>query len=245
MKRIAIWSHPRSRSTALERAFIEREDFFVIHEPFSMSKYKGASENEVYSSIVNFNHATQGGVLGKITYTGVRARGNDNLIIKDFPYHSLAAFDALTYCGFDCLFLLRDPLETIISWQRIHPEFERDELGYGELLYAIRRVKSLTGEVPLVIRAEDLLSDPEEIMQRICLQLGIDFSPNMVRWKKRGDISAWGAWEKYHADAKESKGFEKKNIDDGKLTGKSKMFYETILPIYHEILKELESEVLE
>jgi hypothetical protein len=32
---IALWAHPRSRSTVLERVFIERKDFQVFHEPFS------------------------------------------------------------------------------------------------------------------------------------------------------------------------------------------------------------------
>jgi hypothetical protein len=32
---IALWAHPRSRSTALERVFIERGDFKVFHEPFA------------------------------------------------------------------------------------------------------------------------------------------------------------------------------------------------------------------
>lgn len=32
---IALWAHPRSRSTVLERVFIERGDFEVFHEPFA------------------------------------------------------------------------------------------------------------------------------------------------------------------------------------------------------------------
>ena len=32
---VALWAHPRSRSTVLERVFIERGDFEVFHEPFS------------------------------------------------------------------------------------------------------------------------------------------------------------------------------------------------------------------
>ena len=36
---IALWAVPRSISTAFERVFIERGDFRVLHEPFSMSYY--------------------------------------------------------------------------------------------------------------------------------------------------------------------------------------------------------------
>ena len=36
---IALWTHPRSISTAFERVMIERGDFNVLHEPFSYLYY--------------------------------------------------------------------------------------------------------------------------------------------------------------------------------------------------------------
>jgi hypothetical protein len=36
-KPVALWSVPRSISTAFERVFVERDDFEVLHEPFSAS----------------------------------------------------------------------------------------------------------------------------------------------------------------------------------------------------------------
>lgn len=243
MKRIAIWSHPRSRSTALERAFIEREDFFVVHEPFSMSRYKGSSENDIYCAITNFSKTNRFEVLDNITYTGADAQRSDRFVIKDFPYHSLAAFDALVYSGFESLFLVRDPHETISSWQRVHPEFEREELGYCELLYAMRRAKYLTDGAPLMIKSEDLVRKPQETMMRICLHFEIDYRPAMVDWKKRPSIRAWKVWEKYHIDASKAGGIVKNNFDIGELTKRNKEFYESILPIYQQILDEFESEV--
>ncbi|HEX5913338.1 MAG TPA: hypothetical protein VFY54_09450, partial [Rubrobacter sp.] len=40
-KPVALWAVPRSISTAFERVFVEREDFEVLHEPFSASYYYG------------------------------------------------------------------------------------------------------------------------------------------------------------------------------------------------------------
>src|SRR3954451_2354764 len=40
-KPIALWAVPRSISTAFERVFVEREDFEVLHEPFSAAYYYG------------------------------------------------------------------------------------------------------------------------------------------------------------------------------------------------------------
>jgi hypothetical protein len=36
-----LWAVPRSISTAFERVFVERDDFEVLHEPFSASYYYG------------------------------------------------------------------------------------------------------------------------------------------------------------------------------------------------------------
>src|SRR5215204_6081903 len=41
-KPVALWAVPRSISTAFERVFVERDDFEVLHEPFSASYYYGA-----------------------------------------------------------------------------------------------------------------------------------------------------------------------------------------------------------
>ena len=38
-KPVGPWAVPRSVSTALERVFVERGDFKVFHEPFSVSYY--------------------------------------------------------------------------------------------------------------------------------------------------------------------------------------------------------------
>ncbi len=40
-KPVALWAVPRSISTAFERVFVERDDFEVLHEPFSASYYYG------------------------------------------------------------------------------------------------------------------------------------------------------------------------------------------------------------
>src|SRR5919107_6346706 len=40
-KPVALWGVPRSICTAFEGVFVEREDFEVLHEPFSASYYYG------------------------------------------------------------------------------------------------------------------------------------------------------------------------------------------------------------
>ena len=40
-KPVVLWSHPRSVSTAFERAFIQRDDVQCFHEPFGEPFYYG------------------------------------------------------------------------------------------------------------------------------------------------------------------------------------------------------------
>lgn len=41
---IVLWSHPRSVSTAFTRAILTRDDFHVLHEPYSEPCYYNAQE---------------------------------------------------------------------------------------------------------------------------------------------------------------------------------------------------------
>src|SRR5438046_1838171 len=43
-KPIMLWTHPRSISTALERAFIQRPDFECVHEPYGDPFFWSISE---------------------------------------------------------------------------------------------------------------------------------------------------------------------------------------------------------
>lgn len=41
VRRVIVWTCPRSRSTAFERAFLQRDDTHVFHEPFVDAFYFG------------------------------------------------------------------------------------------------------------------------------------------------------------------------------------------------------------
>jgi hypothetical protein len=44
-KLVGLWAHPRSRSTVLERVFIERGDFEVFHEPFAHMAFSAVGDS--------------------------------------------------------------------------------------------------------------------------------------------------------------------------------------------------------
>jgi len=55
-KIIALWVHPRSLSTVMERVMIERGDFRVIHEPFAYVYYVHDKKGKVPHMKIDPDH---------------------------------------------------------------------------------------------------------------------------------------------------------------------------------------------
>ncbi|MFW5641097.1 MAG: sulfotransferase family protein, partial [Thermodesulfobacteriota bacterium] len=53
---IALWTHPRSISTALERVMMERGDLKVLHEPFSYLYYVESGKATIPQEYEDPNH---------------------------------------------------------------------------------------------------------------------------------------------------------------------------------------------
>ena len=83
-KPVALWAVPRSISTAFERAFVERDDFEVFHEPFGDSYY--------YSEERLSNRYPDVEPKAKHNYKNVLARilepREKRVFVKDMAYHA-------------------------------------------------------------------------------------------------------------------------------------------------------------
>ena len=55
---IALWTHPRSISTAFERVMMERKDFTILHEPFSYLYYVHHERATISQQYVDPDHPT-------------------------------------------------------------------------------------------------------------------------------------------------------------------------------------------
>lgn len=209
----------------------------MLHEPLSMSRYKGANEKSIVDSIVGLPNSIRAPELHNIAYHGKHA---EHVFIKDFPYHSQEAFDELLTHDFIHTFLVRDPYETILSWQNINPEFQESELGYTELLHSIRKTKQISPAKVFVINSNSLLTDAPDIMRRYCHYVGLPFLTSMYLWPKREKISAWNTWERYHEEAQQSVGFLDNKRAKAPLTERNQGLYKKATRIYELILAELD-----
>ncbi len=201
---IALWSHPRSMSTALERSFIERGDFKVFHEAFAYVFFMHEERAAIPHKNPDPDHP--------LTYPDVKqmmesARVDYPLFHKDFPYHCLDHLlkDPEYLLGQVNTFLIRDPEEAVLSHATVHPELTREVLGYEELAKTFDFVRELTGAVPTVVNAADLAAHPEATIAAYCKATGIPFLPEALQWSA-GEQPEWRTWSGWHTDVAASNG---------------------------------------
>jgi hypothetical protein len=193
---LALWSAPRSRSTAFERMMRERGDFTVLHEPFSHLANYGStivdgkeirSEPELLSAMRRLT----GSVFFKDT--------------TDFHYPHLLEDQQFLRTATHT-FLVRHPRAAIESHYALNPKLELDEIGFGRLYEIFAAVEAATGVPPVVVDSDDVLTRPAETIARYCELVGIAYRPEALNWPP-GMMSGWKRSERWHVATSESSGF--------------------------------------
>ena len=194
MIRIAMWSGPRNISTAMMRSWGSRSDTFVIDEPYYA----------YYLSQNDLDHPGREEVLKegeldvKKISNGLVNDNNGNCSIyyqKHITHHLLNSIDRDWMKSVVNCFLIRDPKDMIISYSRVHPDLTMHLLGLEEQNEIFEHVKDITGEIPPIIDAKDVLMNPRDILGKLCSKIGIIFSEEMLTWS-RGYRETDGNWGK-------------------------------------------------
>lgn len=204
---LALWSAPRSRSTAFARMMAERNDRVVVHEPFSQ--------------VVDFGEVKVGGQLAH-SEAGVlevlRATAAESPVFfkdtTDFHYPTVLA-DRDFLASATHTFIIRHPAEAIASHRALAPELGRDEIGFARLYELFAAVQAATGATPVVIDSDDLLDRPAQTVRAYCEAVGIPFLPEALSWEP-GMRSEWRATSRWHASTSRTAGFQR--AGDGEAT---------------------------
>ncbi len=203
-KMVGLWAHPRSRSTVLERVFIERGDFEVFHEPFAHMAF--SADSAIPSD--EWDHSLP------TTYAGIKeqliqAKKHTNVFHKDMCYHCLddLKVDMEFLSQQHNIFIIREPASSIISHHRVHPDMPLHAIGHKALYEIFCVVTKLTGTVPYVINADDLAADPERVIRKLCEHLQIEFLPHALTWKRECP-EQWKTWRSWHVAAENSNHIE-------------------------------------
>jgi len=198
---LALWTTPRSVSTAFERMMIERGDLTVLHEPFSEHYYYGPEKRSHRYDEVR-PHATPSGIFAHLE----RAGRDRRVFLKDMASHVHALIDPEFLARFEHSFLIRDPAWALPSLEAKWTDFSEEEAGYaplGDLVDAL----VASGREPVIVDSYDLRTDPAGTIAAYCTTLGIPFLADALEWSP-GMPASWEMWEEWHTDVAASEGFQ-------------------------------------
>lgn len=195
---LALWSAPRSRSTAFLRMMAERGDFAIVHEPlshvvdFGVTEIGGAavrSERDALTALLELSERTP--VFFKDT--------------TDFRYPVLLEHEEFLRRTTHA-FLIRSPRDAIASHHRVDPDATCAQIGFERLHEIYETVVRLTGRRPCVIEADDLVRAPAETVRLFCEAVAIDHRPDALEWET-GWRPEWQRADRWHVEASERSGF--------------------------------------
>ena len=110
-KPVALWAVPRSISTAFERVFVERDDFEVLHEPFSAAYYYG--EDRVSDRFAGAESKPEYS-YERVVEDVFRPR-EERVFVKDMAYQAKKVLSPEFASRFVNTFIIRDPKYVLMS----------------------------------------------------------------------------------------------------------------------------------
>ena len=232
--RIAMWSGPRNISTAMMRAWENREDTAVIDEPFYAHYLVETGVNHPGRDDVI---AAQENDAAKVatTLTGPIPGGKTIWYQKHMTQHMLPGMplnwlDRVTNC-----FLIRDPERVAASFTIQRPDAAAWELGFEQQARLFDHVCDRLGHAPPVIDAADVLKDPRGILGALCVRLGIPFTDRMLHWPP-GPRASDGVWAPHwYAAVERSTGFAPYRSRSDKLTAFQQRLADQCRPHYEKL----------
>ncbi|MEE2981309.1 MAG: hypothetical protein VYA71_07190 [Pseudomonadota bacterium] len=193
----ALWGHPRSMSTAMERAMRERGDCRCFHEPFLYHYYVGRGVREM--PLLEYDPATPTS-YGDIRAMVLEAAEAGPVFFKDMAYYVVPAlFDDPAFASrITHSFLIRDPVKALLSYYKLDPEFILEEGGLEAEWRLVEWLRETTGETPVVIEAEVVQQDPEAAIGAYCRRLGLAPVAGLHQWSRDDVPEDWGQVVGWH-----------------------------------------------
>jgi hypothetical protein len=227
--RIAMWSGPRTISTALMRAWGSRPDTVVIDEPlygFYLAR-TGAphpGRDEVITTMSNGWRE----VIDELMLAPFPA-GKTVFYAKHMTHHLLPEVDRGALSALRHAHLIRDPRQLLASYAKVRAAPVLEDLGLAQQVEIFRMFGGP------VVDSRDLLRRPEPTLRALCDALAVPFIPAMLSWPA-GPRDTDGVWARHwYAGVWRSTGFGPYRERAAELPPGLQVLAEQCQPFYQEM----------
>jgi hypothetical protein len=191
--RIAMWSGPRNISTAMMRAFENREDSFVSDEPLYGAWLAATGEpHPMAEAVIEAMETDWRQVVQALT--GPVPGDRPVWYQKHMTHHLLPEMlEAGWMSRLRHAFLIRDPRAVVASYLDKRDTVSAEDIGVPQQWAIYRFVTEELGQDPPVIDSGEFLADPEVHLRALCTHLEIPFDRSMLSWPA-GPRDTDGVW---------------------------------------------------
>ena len=187
---IALWCHPRSMSTVIERVMRERGDCTCFHEPFLHHYYIDRAVRELPHFDVDPETPTS---YAEIRDGLLAAAEHGAVFVKDMSYYVVPTlFDDPDFAGrVTHSFLIRDPVSAILSHHKLDPGVTREEIGLEAQWRHVSWLIETTGETPVVVEAESVQRDAQAMIGAYWRRVGLPPVADAFEWSSDDIPDDW------------------------------------------------------
>jgi hypothetical protein len=215
--RIALWSGPRNISTAMMRAFENRDDAIVVDEPFYAFFLRATGlEHPVADEILSSQPNDWRDVAAQLT--GPVPEGVTVFYQKQMAHHFLPEIGREWMKALRHGLLIREPRAMLSSYVLKREPATLEDLGFPQQVALYDWLLEETGQAPPVVDSRQVLEDPRGVLRALCEAFSIEFQESMLSWPA-GKRDSDGVWADHWYDAVlSSTGFQPYKPKDIQLT---------------------------
>jgi hypothetical protein len=234
--RIAMWSGPRNISTAMMRSFENRPDTSVIDEPFyAYYLARTGADHPLRAEVLASQPVTSAPVVE--TLLGPVPGGRRVFYQKHMTHHMVDGVDLSWMALVTNAFLIRSPDDVLVSYAKVRGTPTPEEIGIPQQRVLFERVADLLGQAPAVVDGGDVLREPQRVLSKLCVAVGIDFLPHMLSWPagRRETDGVWApAW---YASVEKSTCFAPPREERGVLPDPLRRVADAVRPDYERLAR--------
>ena len=198
---IILIGNPRGLTTAFERYMINRGDFKVYHEPLVTHTY-----SKLYPDY--FKSPFAANCDGDCILQQIYAENSGPFFIKEiasFLIDTKTLIQMAKDSKLQIMFLIRKPEQAVLSHFKLRSSspwvtkfnVTEHEANYKHMHKLFFELKAALNKNPILIDADELLDNPELVLNSICTKLGIGFDKEALHWPAgesklwSNDVSSW------------------------------------------------------